>query len=46
MILIGKNKQDFIGNNKKILALSVLQIGIKAIVMSSWVPRKGSVLLH
>jgi len=34
MISIGKNKQDFIGNKNKTLALLVLLIGIKVTAMN------------
>jgi hypothetical protein len=40
MILIGKNKPDFIGDKNKTHALLVLLIGIKAIVMNFWVLNK------
>lgn len=46
MSLIGKNKLDCIGDKKKILALLVLLIGIKAIAMNFWVLKKDCVLLH
>jgi len=46
MISIGKNKQDFIGELKKILALLALLIGTKAIAMNFWELRKDCVLLH
>jgi hypothetical protein len=34
MILIGKNKLDYIGEHNKIPVLLVLQIGIKVIVIN------------
>lgn len=44
MILNGKNKQEFIGNNKKIHVLLVLLIGIFLIVMNILELKKDYVL--
>ena len=46
MILIGKNKQESIGEMIWTIVLFLLQIGINLIVMNFWEQKKDYVLLH
>ncbi len=46
MILIGKNKPDYIGELSKTHVLLVLLIGNKVTAMNFWVQNKDFVLLH